>query len=546
MPTNATQLEPALSDDFAGMMPIETRRNFFEPKERLVQWGKLVDLMSQPIWVGEQSLDETLRAEEWAGHDLADLAAALNGLPPPADPECWKAPEWRPMPWSASRGQRDPENGRYSIVVIDVPLGHSLTQVLDRLSHLRAIVHSRYLHSAGKPQWRVIVAADPPISYEEARALHRTFNRVILRDHSAPVPGGLTPDAWHHLPACPRGASPLYTAVHILGRPLDARGWLRDSSEAAPVIQLAGASDAEREVAISPVASKPIRIGDDPTRALASDPDPSTPRAPVRPHEDDGRGATEEPECAAPRSGVDARAALVALVAEHNASGDYGSIRSRYLTLNFRLNEEGAWAPAFRPRPVVPKLASAQRPEHLDVHRDQIVIDCHWLRSNGAPVFPRDVEYEPLFDPQTPFDMELAREFAEQKWSKRHRVDDALALTPFQQAQLGTLQSTEVMTRRRHALRGTGAGATRISARMSTFRRCMNRWCENDPRMRNHRDMYEALWLARELLGDDARADHLAQLATLNIGRGAAPLTAGTVRDKLRKLDRQFATMGVV
>ena len=81
---------------------------------------------------------------------------------------------------------------------------------------------------------------------------------------------------------------------------------------------------------------------------------------------------------------------------------------------------------------------------------------------------------------------------------------------------------------------------------MSTFRRCMNRWCEIDPRMREHRDMYEALWLARELLGDDARADHLAQLATLKIGRGAAPLTAGTVRDKLRKLDRQFATMGVV
>ena len=510
-----------------------------------MSWPDFVKLMSGTTWIGEQRLAEFARAAEWEGDDLADLAAELDGLPPPQDPASVEAGEWRPMPWSASLGRRDLEHGRYSVIACDVAAGRSLEEVIAYMVGLRAIVHSTFLHTPDLPLWRVIVAAEPALSGREVLTLRKRFFGL----HGIGVNSARGDDEraimrWHRLPACPSDARSTYTAIHIQGRPISAMDWLGRSIQAAPIEWLARPDEGTQKSTSASSEPKPTNI--DETLALTSSTEQEE-RATGELSTPVHREAHPEPKAppeSDPPVGADVRAALTDLLKEYKASGDYASIRSRYVAMNLRLNEEGAWAPAFRPRPIVPKLPSAQRPEHLEIHRDQIVIDCHWLRCTGSPVYPRDDTYEPLFERETPFDMELAGSFAEQKWSKKHRVDEALALTPFQQAQLGTLQSIEIMTRRRHALRGTGAGATRISARMSTFQRCMNRWCESDPRMRQHRDMYEALWLARELLGDEARADHLAQLATLRLGSGAAALSAGTVREKLRKLDRQLASVG--
>lgn len=544
MSTSATQVEPTIADEFVGPVPIQIRKGFAQ-KEQVMSWPGFVKLMSGPTWIGEQRLAEFARAAEWDCDDLADLAEAFGDLAPAVDPGSVEAGEWRPMPWSASLGRRDLEDGSYSVIACDVAAGRSLEEVIAYMAGLRAIVHSTFLHTPDLPLWRVIVAAEPALSDREVLALRKRFFGLRgLGANSARGDDERAITRWHRLPACPSDARSTYTAIHIKGRPINAMDWLGRSIQAAPIEWLARPDEGTQKSASASSESKPTNI--DETSALTPSTEQEERASGERstPVHREAHPRPKAPPESDPSVGADARTALTALAAEYKASGDYASIRSRYMALNLHLNEERAWAPAFRPRPVIPKMKSSHLPKHMEIHQDQVVIDCHWLRCIGSPVYPRDEAYQPLFDAETPFSEALARSFAEQPWSKVHRTDDALALTLFQQAQLGTLESTEIMTRRRHALRGTGAGATRISARMSTFRRCMNRWCESDPRMRQHRDMYEALWLARELLGDEARADHLAQLAALKIGGGAAPLTAGTVREKLRKLDRKLASVG--
>jgi len=75
----------------------------------------------------------------------------------------------------------------------------------------------------------------------------------------------------------------------------------------------------------------------------------------------------------------------------------------------------------------------------------------------------------------------------------------------------------------------------RITAKVSPIRRAIRTWAENSHQVKNQIDVYEALWVARELLGLNAQLKHLAELAGYIVGH--RPLSPSTVRQKLKSLD---------
>lgn len=99
--------------------------------------------------------------------------------------------------------------------------------------------------------------------------------------------------------------------------------------------------------------------------------------------------------------------------------GDYAAVRDRICQLQIELNEYGLLAPSFRPKPKKsrPKGKDSTKSftaADLAIHRDLIVIDCHWLyvRKVKVRVDPGDMLYQPLFRLTRPFDYELAWMFA--------------------------------------------------------------------------------------------------------------------------------------
>ncbi|WP_079418336.1 hypothetical protein [Thiomonas intermedia] len=269
--------------------------------------------------------------------------------------------------------------------------------------------------------------------------------------------------------------------------------------------------------------------------ALAADATPLTSAA----HAPELPEASEESARASVE--LDAREKLVALLKELSKHGDYQRVRERLLDLSMQLNMAGAWAPAFRSYPPIPKLTSDHKPWHTEFQRDLQVIDCHWLHSRRTPVSPRDAEFVDLFNPDEPFDMDLAETFAAKVWKTQHRVEEALGLTVYQQAQLATLRGPMILNRRQLMHYGSGSGASRVPATQGRFRRTMAAWCEKDPRMVLQQAAYEALWEARELLGEGASMAQISQLAAWKTGDGTTPLADKTVRDKLARLDKRLA-----
>jgi hypothetical protein len=230
---------------------------------------------------------------------------------------------------------------------------------------------------------------------------------------------------------------------------------------------------------------------------------------------------------------------LSALIASWQAHRVYTRIRNEYCSLAIALNREGRWAPAFRPTPTIPYRQNQRSSIHMTIHRDMVVIECHWLRCRGEDVWPRDREYRVIFDATAPFQVDLAASFACRNWSKLHRAEEALILTTWQQCQLKAMQGSAVSDRRVAAIDGIRKDAERIPPKIVAVRRAIREWCKKDKRMVPHRQVYEDLWLAREMLGKDASIMDIAKLGGLIAG--VLPLSERTVRDKLGRLDKRIA-----
>ena len=226
-----------------------------------------------------------------------------------------------------------------------------------------------------------------------------------------------------------------------------------------------------------------------------------------------------------------------ALLAELRLHGDYRRVRDEYCRLSILLNLEGKIAPAYRP---VPKTGNKRgHSVYLEIRRDQVVIDCHWLYAAKQLITARDAEVQPLFKIGQPFPFDVAWVFANKKWTGVHRANEALYLTVFQQCQLVTMRGKTVSARHDAALAGSISPGCRVPAKIATVRQSLHEWCGRDRRMIPHREDYEQLWLAQELLGADAPVRQIAELSALMAGR--QPRADKTVRAKIEKMHRHIA-----
>jgi len=163
-------------------------------------------------------------------------------------------------------------------------------------------------------------------------------------------------------------------------------------------------------------------------------------------------------------------------LAEH---GNYHFVRTELCQLSISLNIEGKKAPAFRPKVVTGKKYGDAIFE--EIHRDQVVIDCHWLHSTKQrmPIRSKDVEYKALFQHSKPFPFDLAWTFACEKWKLDHRVIDMLRLTQYQQCQLSALRSKSVKKRIDGVEHGSRKENVFTPAPLSVFEQGLSAWCDS-------------------------------------------------------------------
>ena len=228
------------------------------------------------------------------------------------------------------------------------------------------------------------------------------------------------------------------------------------------------------------------------------------------------------------------------LVDQVNRPNDYLAIRDRYCRVALILNSRGLWAPAFRTDLKIPWKDSDRKPAHTLIHRDRIVIDCHWLYGKGYKICPTEKTWRQLFKLGKPFSVELASEFAKREITNEYRAEAILSLTIRQQCQLRTMRGLAAARQFQAIFPYQRLGERRIPPSMEIITLTVNRWCEQDRRIESHREKYLAHAKARALLSTITPTwKEIAELAGLI--RGVLPLGDGTVRDFMGKLDKRVS-----
>lgn len=235
---------------------------------------------------------------------------------------------------------------------------------------------------------------------------------------------------------------------------------------------------------------------------------------------------------------ADLKEKLEDLMSGNMSSETYSSVRSQYCELSMELNLRGLWAPAFRPSITIPYIQKARTDAHLLVHRDRLVIDCHWIHTKKMKINPEPF-WRPLFKNPI-FSIELAEEFALRELASDYRAEKILGLTKFQQLQLQTLKGSEVIARKKSLIKHfRDKDGKLVATELQAITAVIDRWCEVQPRIRSQRDKYVAHAEARlllEVVGTWTWRE-LAGLAGLILG--GKPLGDKTVSDFMRNLDQR-------
>lgn len=216
------------------------------------------------------------------------------------------------------------------------------------------------------------------------------------------------------------------------------------------------------------------------------------------------------------------------------STGDYPSSREQYRQLSFELNVLGRLAPAFRR-----ELRTGKKRNHpifFEIHRDQIVIDCHWLYCTRSAVHVNtaDHKFAKLFDRSIPFDFDLADHFAAMKWKTENRVLEIMRLTDFQQIQLLTLRSDAMKANVENLDALRKDGNKRLPSIRSVFERQLYSWGTKVIRAQQHYPTYRVLWQLHMLLGAGVNGRMLSEL--LSFAQGTPPKDPKTVKDQLNTL----------
>lgn len=234
----------------------------------------------------------------------------------------------------------------------------------------------------------------------------------------------------------------------------------------------------------------------------------------------------------------DPRARMDELLDELAEHGIYTRVRKELCCLAIQLNLEGKLAPAFR----TPIYTGREKgnPVFYAIHRDQIVIDCHWLHATGQSVrlSSKDRELKPLFNPKKPFDFQMAWNFAQERWTAQHRVVETMRLTIFQQCQLTALRSVDAAVCKDAIHKKKGKGREATASLIATFEQGLATWCERDRRIIKHRDSYRSVWMARQLLGEGVPVRQIGDLAALISGQDRRD--DSTTRDREMKIKKNI------
>jgi hypothetical protein len=275
--------------------------------------------------------------------------------------------------------------------------------------------------------------------------------------------------------------------------------------------------------------------------AYARDESPPAKTATARPHEVVTTVPTPIKETAFPVNDVlalpefdDPKRELTTLCREALSHKNYATVRARYCQLSMRMNLQGMLAPGFRPQPRIG--ASKGDPTYMLVHRDQLVIDYHWLHATRVALSPTELEHALLLDQDVAFDFEAAWRLTGNKQKKSFRATEALCLTRFQQCQTRTLHSPEVSATLDGITGGWRASEGKTNSKLAKAKRAIGQWIERDSRIADQQYSYVCLWQAREMLGAGASKQLIADLHALMLGESALDRT--TIRDKLKRLDK--------
>ncbi|BDB71794.1 hypothetical protein Cthiooxydans_42060 [Comamonas thiooxydans] len=222
------------------------------------------------------------------------------------------------------------------------------------------------------------------------------------------------------------------------------------------------------------------------------------------------------------------------LCMEIASTGDYPSSREQYRWLSFELNALGKLAPAFRRK--LETGRAKNDPVFLLIHRDQVVIDCHWLycTRSGVHVNSNDRKFANLFDLNLPFDFELADHFAAMKLKTENRVLEIMRLTGYQQVQLVALRSDAMKEKAKSLEAPRTDGKKRLPSIRSVFESQMFTWGTKVTRVQQHYPTYRVLWLLHTLLGTGVNGRMLSELTALALG--TSPKDPKTVKDQLDTL----------
>lgn len=237
------------------------------------------------------------------------------------------------------------------------------------------------------------------------------------------------------------------------------------------------------------------------------------------------QGTVEQPELAE---------LLEELVARINGGDGYQRHRMSFCTLSLAMNILGLKAPAFRPQPTIPKLASDQTPEHLLIQRDRIVIDCHWLYATKSKVYATEGTWRGMMNPKLALQMSRIEQFAATKLRNDSRADEILELNSFQQIQMAAMRGSKVQ-QAFQALREGKVDSTghRTPARFRRITAKLQDWTDSQARFEKLYPKYRAYAMALELL-EAPTTEQVAQMAGLILGE--PPLSYTTAAQTLAKL----------
>ena len=232
---------------------------------------------------------------------------------------------------------------------------------------------------------------------------------------------------------------------------------------------------------------------------------------------------------------------IEALAQEYAKSKDYAFIRDRYLLASFMLNRARLWAPAFRPELKLPqhKGKGPWPAQTILMHRDRVVIDCHWFHSRKIRLWANQSKWTPIFHSSKPFDYDLAVKFASWTCKNDTRAINEIGLPTSSQCQVVALRSSAVKQRFRQIETFTQTDGEHGMAEMAMIRNTVKFWAEKVPSVRGHESKHVANGYARALLsGSSPSWLEIAELAGLI--RNAPIQDESTVRNALISLDKQM------